>query len=795
MKPTKPIDTKRMFVIPMVFLLFITVTFGFITFYFTLNRFKQTMIDAGSHLAETLSLSITSSQQHKADYIAALDTTLISAGQYVLKNRDQISNDYLKGLTEAFIVSEIYWYSPDGEILYDANDTYVGWTPIPEDPIDRFMKSGLNLYIEDIRKFTEDDRYFKFVYIRDTDGYFVQVGLNATEIQTLIARFDFQYIVEQFVNDNPELLYALIIDQNYISVADSDIADIGINYSGDSAYEKALYGITIGSDWYYDRVGEVILEVSTPIYYHDEVIGVLGIGYSYDSYYTIRTFLLASFIILITAILLLYTVIQYSRIIKPLRKFSKQIEAVNVDSITSIQTNESQGVLSGLNHIFTQLLRKVYDKEHENLAIIDKMTSLAFTDQLTQLPNRNAGVQILKDLCVDDQTVAVIYLDVDNFKTVNDTRGHDFGDLLIQEIAKRLKQISVSNIHVFRQQGDEFLIVYAYPELDKLVALIDYIKSQFTTAVTIEDTAIFVEFSMGIATYPKDGRTPATLLHKADVAMYEAKKRDKMSHMFYDDQMHANLNRKNEVLALLNDAILNDWFYMVYQPQINIDNNEIVGLEALLRIQDSKVSPSEFITVAEQNRLINKIGRIVIDKVLQQQKQWIEAKLSPVPVFVNLSAIQLQDPAIIDFIRMSLEKYEVPAELFGIEVTESAIIDSREQAIQTLKLMKEMGIKTAIDDFGSGQAGINYMTNFKVDIVKFDKSFSDRYLNEQNINIYLTILKLTSEFGFITLAEGIETKAQVDLLQQTNCKLVQGYYYHKPALPTIITDLLQKATK
>lgn len=795
MKPTKPINTKRMFVVPLFFLALITITFGLVTYFVTLNRLKQNMIDTGSTLAETLSLSVSNSQQHKVDYLASLDTTLISAGQYVIKNRHLLTNEFLKGITDTFIVSEIYWYNPEGEILYDANNAYIGWTPTPDDPIDKFIKSGLNLYIEDIRKFTEDDRYFKFIYIKDTDGYFVQVGLIATEIHNLIQQFDYQYIVEQFVNDNPELLYALILNRDYISIADTDHDDIGIDYSGDSAYQKSFFGITVGSDWYYQRTKSTILEISTPIYQGDEVVGVLAIGYSYQDYYSIRHFLIIGTTLLGTAIILLYTLIQFVQIIKPLKRFSNQLEAVDIHHMTTPPTQTSAGVLSGLNRIFTQLLNKVHDKEIENQHIIDKMTTLAFTDQLTQLPNRNAGVQILKDLCVDDQTVAVIYLDVDNFKTVNDTRGHDFGDLLIQEIAKRLKQISVSNIHVFRQQGDEFLIVYAYPELDKLVALIDYIKSQFTTAVTIEDTAIFVEFSMGIATYPKDGRTPATLLHKADVAMYEAKKRDKMSHMFYDDQMHANLNRKNEVLALLNDAILNDWFYMVYQPQINIDNNEIVGLEALLRIQDSKVSPSEFIAVAEQNRLINKIGRIVIDKVLQQQKQWIEAKLSSVPVFVNLSAIQLQDPAIIDFIRMSLEKYEVPAELFGIEVTESAIIDRREQAIQTLKLMKEMGIKTAIDDFGSGQAGINYMTNFKVDIVKFDKLFSDRYLNEQNINIYLTILKLTSEFGFITLAEGIETKAQVDLLQQTNCKLVQGYYYHKPALPTIITDLLHKTTK
>jgi len=188
--------------------------------------------------------------------------------------------------------------------------------------------------------------------------------------------------------------------------------------------------------------------------------------------------------------------------------------------------------------------------------------------------------------------------------------------------------------------------------------------------------------------------------------------------------------------------------------------------------------------------LINKIGRIVIEKVIIQQEAWMKANKKIVTTYVNFSANQLQDHSINEYIKDLLEHHHIPADMLGIEVTESTIVDNRSATIQTLSEMKKLGIKTAIDDFGSGQAGINYMTNFKVDMVKFDKSFSDKYLTEKNLKIYHTLLKLTHDLGFITLAEGIETQEQIDLIKKTDCSIVQGYYYYKPQNPEFITTIL-----
>jgi diguanylate cyclase (GGDEF)-like protein len=795
MKKTKPINVQKMFYVPLIVFFIITAILGLITYNFIANRFKEEMISSGSALAETLSVGISDKIEHKKFYLATLDSTLISAGNYIIKNRDLISNEYLHQIAESFVLTDIYWYNSDGLLLNDANDEFVGWTPVIGDPIYTFMHSGLDMYIEDIRRGTEDDRHYKFVYIRDIDGYFVQVGINADHIHELTQKFEYQYVLEQFVANNSELLYALIVDKNFISIADTDIDEIGVDYSGDESYEKVLQGHTVSSNWYYEKLGDEVLEISTPIYYNGEIIGIFGIGYSYQNYNIIRIFLFSTFSVLILSIMSIFAVIQYVRVVKPLNQFSKKIETISIENTIEIKDEKDYGVLSGLNGIFTDLLSNFIKKRDENRKIIHEMTELAFVDQLTKLPNRNACIQLLTDLCVNGNQLSVIYLDIDDFKSINDTRGHTFGDVLIQRIADRFIQIQTKDTLVFRHQGDEFLIVYKFTDDEKIQYLIEETKKMFSKPIKIDESSLYINFSIGLARYPLDGKSVEQLLHYADLAMYEAKKEERMSYVIFNDEISKRSIRKNEVLTKLKDAISNDGFYILYQPQMDIQKNEVIGLEALLRLKDSNISPYEFIPIAEQNRLINNIGRIVIEKVIKQQRIWKDLGIKIVPTHVNFSAIQLQDMKIIDYIQKLLEEYDIQPEMFGVEITESTIIDKRELTIDTLMRMKSVGIKTAIDDFGSGQAGINYMSDFKVDIVKFDKSFSDRYLNQENIEIFLTILKFTSDLGFITLAEGIETKEQVDLLKDTSCKLVQGYYYYKPQQSQVIVEILSKNSK
>ena len=678
MRKSRLIDTKSMFYIPLGVIFFTMIAFGYLTFIVTAMQFKKNMIDSGSTLAETLSHSIEDNLIYREELLELLDSNLINVGKYLINNRDLLSNEFLLEITQTYTLTNIYWYNPEGLLLYDANNEYVGWTPEVGDPIYTFMHSGLNLYAEPIRKGTDNDLYYKFVYLRALDGYFIQLGVEVDFIHEIIQHYDFQTILEHFVDKNPELLYALIVNTDYVSIADTDVEAIGIDYSGDADYEQALLGYTIASDWFYDLINETVLEISTPIYHNGEIIGILGIGYSYASYYAIRTFLILVFVSLILIILIIYTIVQYIKIINPLRTFSTDVESIDLDNINYLIDCENNSAISGLRNVFIDLINNVFLKEHENKEILKEMTNLAFTDQLTQLPNRIASIEILKNLCVGDTSVAVMYLDIDNFKSINDTKGHYYGDLLIQHIANRFKRIKEENLYISRHQGDEFIILYAFKNEKDLLDRIENIKNQFIAPMDIEGTSLYVEFSMGISIYPEDGKSADELLHNADIAMYEAKKEDKMTHMFFDETMKQALYRKNMILDALNHAIANDGFYIVYQPQVNIDTNQIISMEALLRLKDSNISPFDFIPIAERNRLINKIGRIVIEKVIIQQSEWKRNGIKIVPVYVNFSANQLQDDTICQYIEELLVNHNVFATMIGVELTESTIIENRD---------------------------------------------------------------------------------------------------------------------
>lgn len=764
---------------------------GYLTYRYTLGLFQAEMTQSGSILVENLSTTMSNNQTQKDDFIDSIDSLLLSVGTTVINQRELITNDYLSELASAFILTDIYWYNSEGLLLNDANDEFVGWTPSIGDPIYNFMHSGLDVYVEDIRKGTEDDRYYKFVYIKAEDGYFVQVGCKADVIYQLTEAYEYQNVLDQFIEMHNELLYALVVDTNYIAIADTDEEEIGVDYTGDPVYESVLLGNTIASDWYYEKIDETVMEIATPIYDGDTVIGILAIGYSYENLNAMKKVLFSTFLSLTIFFISIFIVIVYVKMVSPLRKIGKTVEKIDINHITHRDLSKKYGSFNKLNNLLTNLINKVYDKNQENEKIINEISQIAYTDELTNLPNRSSTLKKLTEWCVEGNQVSLIYLDIDKFKNINDVKGHNYGDMVLKKIGEKLNSLSIDNIFVSRNIGDEFIITCKFINKNELNNILEKLKEIFSQKIKIDDSAVLIEFSIGVALYPIDAQTPQELLRKADMAMYEAKKINKMSYYVFDHKIEEKIKRNHQVLDALKDAILNDGFTILYQPQINIDSEEIVGLEALLRITDSNISPYEFIPIAEQNRLINKIGRIVIEKVIAQQAIWRSEGKTLVPIYVNYSPNQLYDITLMDFIKDVLAKHSLESNLLGIELTESTVIDNREETIKVLMEMKSMGIKTAIDDFGSGQAGINYLTDFKVEMVKFDKAFSDQFLKEDKLDIYYTILKLTDKLGFVVLAEGIEKKEQIDLLKSTSCRIVQGYYYYKPSKQDIIFNLLK----
>jgi diguanylate cyclase (GGDEF)-like protein len=406
---------------------------------------------------------------------------------------------------------------------------------------------------------------------------------------------------------------------------------------------------------------------------------------------------------------------------------------------------------------------------------------LAYHDPLTELPNRRRFIDILSCKVYSGQKGAVILLDLDDFKGINDIRGHVFGDRVLESIAKRFNEISDSHLFISRFGGDEFLFLIDY-ENDKCE--IDYYVKQisdlFNEKIKIDDIDIEIRYSMGIALYPEDSVDVDQLIMEADLAMYSVKNSGKNGYMYFDASMMDSQLKKSNIESILREAITNDGFKIVYQPQIEVKTGQITGYEALLRLKDHNLSPAEFIEVAENNGLIIKIGRIVTEKVVKQLFDWRNAGLDIKPVSINFSANQLHDGDYIKFVHGLLEEHALDARFIEIEITENIFLENKQITLAFLKQLTEMGIKISIDDFGTGYSSLNYLTFLPVDIIKLDRSLNIKFLENQNAKVMESLISLVHSLGLSVVAEGIETVEQVKLLQQANCDYIQGYYFSRP---------------
>ena len=436
----------------------------------------------------------------------------------------------------------------------------------------------------------------------------------------------------------------------------------------------------------------------------------------------------------------------------------------------------------------------------EQLAKVDRQNEyinyLALHDPLTKLPNRRQYVDLLTEKLEQGRQGAVILLDLDDFKGINDTLGHVFGDRVIEAVAARLAKIAGEGVVVCRFGGDEFLILIELSEdVKALDRLIERIKEAFESVIHIENNEIEIRFSMGVSLFPEDGTDVNQLVMNADLAMYSVKGSGKNGHKYFDSAMMNSRINQFRIEILLRDAIENNGFKMLYQPQIDLMTGEIYGYEALLRLKNAVISPAEFVPVAEINGSIVKIGRIVTEMVIRQLAEWREAGLELKPVSVNFSANQLHDSGYLHFISKQLEKHGIEPQLIEIEITESIFLENKQATLVFLKRLKEMGIAISIDDFGTGYSSLNYMTFLPVDKIKLDRSLNMRFLEMNNDKVMESLISLVHSLGMTVLAEGIETRDHVDRLRDAECDFIQGYYYSRPIEPDQIFEIHYKNYK
>jgi diguanylate cyclase (GGDEF)-like protein/PAS domain S-box-containing protein len=419
-----------------------------------------------------------------------------------------------------------------------------------------------------------------------------------------------------------------------------------------------------------------------------------------------------------------------------------------------------------------------------------KIRQLIHYDSLTGLPNRHLLKESVQNKIGQAQksgaTIGILFLDVDHFKNVNDTLGHKIGDELLIEISHRLKANLLDEDIISRMGGDEFVIVAGNRDEQELGHLAEKLLIKIAKPCQIDRHDMTVTASIGISIYPRDGKDFETLYQHADIAMYRAKHDGRNELRFFNLEMQARTARVLALESAMRLALEKNEFYLQYQPQLSINGDRIIGVEALIRWQHPElglVSPGEFIPLAENSGQIIAIGSWVIRTAVNQLKQWLDLGLPPMVMAVNLSAVQFRHPDLPGLVSQILEQVQLAPEYLELELTEGVAMGNPVHAIAIMDDLHSRGIRMSIDDFGTGYSSLSYLKKFNVYKLKIDQSFiRDIATDTDDSAIVTAIIQMAHSLGFTTIAEGVETEAQRNFLIKHGCDEVQGYLYSKPLL-------------
>lgn len=466
---------------------------------------------------------------------------------------------------------------------------------------------------------------------------------------------------------------------------------------------------------------------------------------------------------------------------------------VNHSIINSLQTQYlNKDLVNNLSFAKEELEKSNQELLDENSVRKDteeRLYNLANFDPLTGLANRHLFKENLQNSLKNAQEngskVALLFLDLDNFKIINDTLGHAMGDKLLIAASRRLESLLSKNCSISRLGGDEFVIIInTVEEIETIKKLAKKIISMLEAPFNLNEHEMFIGTSIGISLYPTDSTQMDTLLSYADTAMYTAKDKGKNNYQFFTSKMYEKILFRHDIETKLHHAIQNNELRLEYQPKIDISTQTVIGAEALLRWEQKDlgyISPSVFIPIAEESSLINEVGKWVINKASEDIAQLRQDFKNSLCVSINISSSQILHQNLPQLIQENLQKNGIDAAALELEFTENMLIKQSRKSLHVLNALREMGIKLSIDDFGTGYSSLNYLKTLPIHTLKIDKSFiCDTPACEGDCAIAKSIISLAHNLNLDVVAEGVETPEQLKFLKENGCSKIQGFYFSKP---------------
>jgi diguanylate cyclase (GGDEF)-like protein/PAS domain S-box-containing protein len=459
------------------------------------------------------------------------------------------------------------------------------------------------------------------------------------------------------------------------------------------------------------------------------------------------------------------------------------------DSVSPIR--DERGEMTGVVIVFHDM-----SAERE---MAKKMEHLAQHDFLTNLPNRLLlNDRIAQAITLAERTntqFAILFLDLDNFKHINDSLGHETGDKLLKSVTERLSSCIRSSDTVSRQGGDEFVMLLSSSKFGSDATLIaNKILKALSRPHHIAKSALHITTSIGISVYPADGQDAETLIKNADTAMYGAKETGRNNYKFFRNEMNVRAVERQLVESQLRIALEKQEFELYYQPKVNLNTGSITGVEALLRWQHSEwgiTNTKKFITVAEDSGLIVPIGNWVMREACMQAKRWMDAGIKPMRVAVNISAIEFHQDNFVESVSQVLIDTGLDAKYLQLEITESVLMRDADTSAKMLQQLRNMQVQIALDDFGTGYSSLSYLKQFPIDVLKIDQSFvNDIHSVHDEAIIVSAIIGMANNLNLCVVAEGVENKIQLEFLKIKDCEEGQGYYFSPPLSGDLLTDLL-----